>query len=410
MTPTHLNKRRVLAVAAAGAAGAAAAYYVYKRWNWAPDEDKPSSSGAQWSGGDTLVNPRGSAATLQKDAEAHLQHHFDSIQDIADNTTIPSLLPALAAALNRAADVDSLLEKLRQSKDAGNGGAAQQPGQQAPLTGEQKVALWEELSIAAFTRAVGSLWLLPLLDLFVRVQLNILGRHLYLESALDSSSRKTGGPGAAAGGAGAAPPTLPRLSAPSQEQFLSYAEYLSREGAGALLGLVQSAVSSALRGVALAAPLDCDGLGRLLSDMLAGLTTSARAAGWDTFLLPPPAALAESLLAVRPDNRALAPQSHALLVDREAVEGMLAEVRRVVRSDRFHEALVACVRELSHDAVRKLCDRLADQPLPLAKLVPAVAAAGQDYLTPGAPFVSQLARMLEVHTLCATVYSCGPPL
>ena len=69
-------------------------------------------------------------------------------------------------------------------------------------------------------------------------------------------------------------------------------------------------------------------------------TLVVAAAGWDTFLLPPPAALAESLLAVRPDNRALAPQSHALLVDREAVEGMLAEVRRVVRSDRFHEALV----------------------------------------------------------------------
>lgn len=54
----------------------------------------------------------GGCSTAQ-DAEAHLQHHFDSIQDIADNTTIPSLLPALAAALNRVADVDSLLERLR---------------------------------------------------------------------------------------------------------------------------------------------------------------------------------------------------------------------------------------------------------------------------------------------------------
>lgn len=34
-------------------------------------------------------------------------------------------------------------------------------------------------------------------------------------------------------------PQLPRLSAASQEQFLSYAEYLSREGAGALLAEVQ---------------------------------------------------------------------------------------------------------------------------------------------------------------------------
>jgi hypothetical protein len=78
----------------------------------------------------------------------------------------------------------------RQSKDAGGGpGGGASSGPQGPgqaLSGEQKVVLWEELTSAAFTRAVGSLWLLPLLDLFVRVQLNILGRHLYLESALDS--------------------------------------------------------------------------------------------------------------------------------------------------------------------------------------------------------------------------------
>jgi hypothetical protein len=63
-------------------------------------------------------------------------------------------------------------------------------------------------------------------------------------------------------------------------------------------------------------------------------------AGWDRFLLPPPAALSESLLEPRPDNRALAPQPQPLLVDREAVGAMLAEVRRVVASDRFHETLV----------------------------------------------------------------------
>jgi peroxin-3 len=47
------------------------------------------------------------------------------------------------------------------------------------------VAVWEELKVEAFTRALGAAWLLPLLDLFVRVQLNILGRHLYLESAVE---------------------------------------------------------------------------------------------------------------------------------------------------------------------------------------------------------------------------------
>lgn len=50
---------------------------------------------------------------LVQDAEAHLQHHFDNIQDIADSTTLPSLLPALSRALAQAADVDGPLERLR---------------------------------------------------------------------------------------------------------------------------------------------------------------------------------------------------------------------------------------------------------------------------------------------------------
>ena len=49
----------------------------------------------------------------RQDAEAHLQHHFDSIQDIADTTTLPSLLPALSRALAQAADVETPLERLR---------------------------------------------------------------------------------------------------------------------------------------------------------------------------------------------------------------------------------------------------------------------------------------------------------
>ena len=71
----------------------------------------------------------------------------------------------------------------------------------------------------------------------------------------------------------------------------------------------------------------------------------------------------------------------------------------------------ACVRELSREAVGKLCERLSQaQALPLAKLVPAVAAVGQDYLTPGTPAITRLAKLEAVHSLCAMVYSCGPPL
>jgi len=50
--------------------------------------------------------------------------------------------------------------------------------------GADKRALWRELAAAGFARAAAAAWLLPLLDLLLRVQLNILGRHLFLESNL----------------------------------------------------------------------------------------------------------------------------------------------------------------------------------------------------------------------------------
>lgn len=56
----------------------------------------------------------------------------------------------------------------------------------SPLSPADKLGAWEELKVCAFARAAGAAWLLPALDLFVRVQLNILGRHLYLESAVET--------------------------------------------------------------------------------------------------------------------------------------------------------------------------------------------------------------------------------
>lgn len=82
-------------------------------------------------------------------------------------------------------------------------------------------------------------------------------------------------------------------------------------------------------------------------------------AGWDTFLLPPPAEVAE-LLAAPPPPRSpgsrVPPQVPPLpLVDREAVEGMLTEARRVVRSDRFHDTLVVSARWVAGAGSKDVC-------------------------------------------------------
>lgn len=50
------------------------------------------------------------------------------------------------------------------------------------LSGDEKHALWSEIKVLTFTRAIAASWMVSLLDLMNRVQLNILGRHLYLQS------------------------------------------------------------------------------------------------------------------------------------------------------------------------------------------------------------------------------------
>ena len=42
--------------------------------------------------------------------------------------------------------------------------------------------LWQELKVLSFARTLSATWLVALLDLLLRVQLNILGRHLFLQT------------------------------------------------------------------------------------------------------------------------------------------------------------------------------------------------------------------------------------
>ena len=44
------------------------------------------------------------------------------------------------------------------------------------LAPQEKLALWERLATESFTRALGAAWLVPLLDLLVRLKLHIVGR------------------------------------------------------------------------------------------------------------------------------------------------------------------------------------------------------------------------------------------
>lgn len=382
-----------------------------------------------------LINPTGSTNTGALDASAHLQHHFDSIQQIADATTLPSLLLPLSRALAAADGIDASLEKLRSAK-----------GGVISLSPVEKRKLWEDLPGAALGRLIASIWSLSLLSVQVRVQLNVLGRHLYLEAALhDAMSSGSGGGGL--GGAfgnrglsrlsgGVRPP--PQLSASSQESFLSFAEYLISVGHVKLLVVARRAADAALVGVSLDQEINSKELEVILSRSLAlfsqeilggriisqpgidsaSSSTSTTAVNtdfivgkWIECLLPPPPELREMLRVKKPDDRAMLPGAHDLLVDVDAVHAMVEEVGCILSSERFEQVVVGVARYVSKLAASGLGERMGEgSALPLAKLVPLIIAEARCTLAVRGEAAVAIATMPEVAALCATVYSCGPSL
>lgn len=218
------------------------------------------------------------------------------------------------------------------------------------------------------------------------------------------------------------PTGLPKLSAPSQERFLSYAEFLAQQGAAELLGVMRAAAEAQLSGVALQDALTAEQVQQLLAGICADFAARAAAeaeaapggdagsggdAGrrWARFLLPSPAEVHASLAPRAPDNRAVLLGADALLVDAGIVEQLVAEAEAVAAGDEFGAALAAGSEAALAAASAQITAGIGAAPLPLAKAVPLVAAVGSDLLA--APSLRPpLAKLQPVRSLSARVYGC----
>lgn len=156
--------------------------------------------------------------------KAQLQAHFENIQRIADLTTLPHSIMYLSSTVAEELDLMHLTERLMRGK-----------GQPNALTPSEKLELWDRLKILSFTRMVLSLWSMTLLSLYIRVQVNILGRHLYINTARDLENSRL-------------LEEADLIDRNDQQQFLASADFLSSYGMSTLITNMQTATTEVLKG------------------------------------------------------------------------------------------------------------------------------------------------------------------
>ncbi|XP_047332133.1 peroxisome biogenesis protein 3-2-like [Impatiens glandulifera] len=278
--------------------------------------------------------------------KAQMQEHFANIQRIADTTTLPHSMSYLRNQVAEMLDHLHLTEKLTRGK-----------GQPNTLTPAEKLELWDELKLLSFTKTMLSLWSLTMLNLYIRVQVNILGRHLYIETA------RCFGPSDLLEEADL-------IDRNDQQQFLASADFLSNEGMLSLIAGMQAAVSEVLIGRQWKDLFNATILHETFVQILDTFMSNGSPHHWINCLMPE-------------NDSIVSGGGGSGSIDRDPsdlskLDQLMMEARAVLSSNEFGNiveiSLKRVVDLLVEDSVQFGGDyNLSTTGIPLAKLVPRVA-------------------------------------
>lgn len=385
----------MLAVGAGAAAAGVGLYYVY-RYSSAAAEEGRKKQQAQ----------AAARATLEAEEHAHAQmrDHFESIQKISDTTTLPSVLPHLKERLFELLDLSSRTEKLMSAKSHD---AAAEEAAAAPLSGKEKMAIWEELKVLSFSRTLCAMWAVCLLDLFVRVQLNVLGRHVYIETARNAEAD-----------ASSEEPGQTSLTMSCQHKFIAFADYLPHRGLDPLIADARRVADEIIREKVLKDPYTLEDLRELIQSLRRAF--EAQSVEWLSYVLPDDNVLPEDLAAASSaaDSAAssLADEFSSLDNDSVMLEQLMLETRNVISSREFMAVLSAALDAVTDGVMDELQESYGEHPevgIPLAKLLPPIAAVGASLLNQPSEnqYIEVLSHLPEVERFCEQIYtaSAGHP-
>lgn len=149
--------------------------------------------------------------------QARKQHHFESNLRTC-TVTLFSLIPSLRDALMEKLNCETITSKLREKP-------------------ANKLELWEQLKILSFTRTLSSIYSSCMLFVFLRVQLNIVGGYLYLDSLIPTAENSNG--------------RQVHIGEGLQKRYLALVRYLLGDGLDFLLEKIRRSVEDILGEVSL---------------------------------------------------------------------------------------------------------------------------------------------------------------
>ncbi|GAA0140391.1 hypothetical protein LIER_01748 [Lithospermum erythrorhizon] len=269
---------------------------------------------------------------------ARMQEHFQNIQMIADSTTLPHVMEYLSSRVEDELDIALIMEKLMRGKDKPNS-----------LTATEKLELWNQLKILSFTRMVLSLWSMTLLSLYIRVQANILGRHLYINTARvlgDSNLLEE----------------ADVIGRKDEQLFLASADFLSNFGVHNLRCSIEAAASEILIGKQLKDVVILSTLYDIIVQILDAFMSSGSPHQWLSYLMP---VNATELKLTEPTT-----SGNADLLRATKFEQLMSETREVLSSAEFGSVVHISVKTAIGESNLM-------SGLPLAKVLPRIAQMGK---------------------------------
>ncbi|KAI3670651.1 hypothetical protein L2E82_53796 [Cichorium intybus] len=261
--------------------------------------------------------------------KAQMQMHFENIQRIANTMTLPHAMLYLSSRVAEELDLLHLTERLIKGK-----------GQPNSLTPSEKLELWDRLKILSFTRMVLSIWAMTAISLFIRIQVNILGRHLYIDTAHDLGGEDAD-----------------LIDTSDEQQFLASADFLSSQRMPTLISNMQAAATQVLRGKQLRDIFNSSVLDDTIMQILNMFMSNGRPHHWVDYLMP---------------EAVQYPSSDVTKLDQ-----LMVETRTVLSSSEFGNILDMSLKKvvdgLMEDINLQFGDGNLSVGIPLAKLIPRVA-------------------------------------